>query len=380
VCYCASLTTIDTVTRIVILQHPRERDMPIGTARMAALCLPGAKLHVGVSWDGSPELRDATGDPDRPAILLWPGPGARDILTDPPAGPVTLIVVDGTWSQAKAIVRDNPALRSLPRYAFTAPQPSDYRVRREPRAEYVSTIEALMHVLGALEGQPERFRALLAPFRAMVDAHLARQHERQLRFRKPRPRVDRGPVLPREITERGGDLVCVVGEANAWPYHTPERELGDELVHWVAQRVGTGETLDVVVAPQLPVAPDLTTRLGLEETRLRGGVTHAELRDSLARFLRPSDVVCTWGHYGSKLLAKLGGTLPAERIDLRAVARDLTGRRIGAIEQFAESAGVAAGAGEPRALRRVRLLAGVVEAWRAGRLPARQRQQRPRRV
>ncbi|RPI67076.1 MAG: NAD-dependent epimerase/dehydratase family protein, partial [Ignavibacteriae bacterium] len=82
------------VTRVVILQHPREKDMPIGTARMAALCLPQARLHVGVDWDGRHVLRDATSAPARPAILLWPGPGARDILTEPPAGPVTLIVVD----------------------------------------------------------------------------------------------------------------------------------------------------------------------------------------------------------------------------------------------------------------------------------------------
>nr|MDQ3300003.1 DTW domain-containing protein [Myxococcota bacterium] len=40
VCYCAALPRIDTSTRVVILQHPRERDMAIGTARMASLCLP----------------------------------------------------------------------------------------------------------------------------------------------------------------------------------------------------------------------------------------------------------------------------------------------------------------------------------------------------
>src|SRR5204863_4222267 len=107
--------------------------------------------------------------------LLYPGPGARDILREPPAHPVTLVVVDGTWSQAKTVVRDNPILRALPRYAFATPEPSQYRIRREPRAEYVSTIEALMYVLGVLEGQPERFRALLEPLRTMVDNQLACQ-------------------------------------------------------------------------------------------------------------------------------------------------------------------------------------------------------------
>jgi len=66
----------------------------------------------------------------------------------PPPGPVTLVVVDGTWSQARNVVRDNPVLQALPRYAFATPEPSSTGIRREPRAENVSTIEALMHVLG----------------------------------------------------------------------------------------------------------------------------------------------------------------------------------------------------------------------------------------
>src|SRR3954470_3648823 len=97
VCYCAALPRIETATRVVILQHPRERDMPIGTARMASLCLPQATLHVGVRWGAHPALAAALPDRDRPPILLYPGPGARDILREPPGGPVTLIVVDGTW-------------------------------------------------------------------------------------------------------------------------------------------------------------------------------------------------------------------------------------------------------------------------------------------
>src|ERR1700722_5104347 len=99
VCYCAHLSSIETKTRVLLLQHPRERDMAIGTARMATLCLPNAELAVGVRWEDSPVLTRALSDPERPAVLLYPGPGAIDVATDPPAGPVTLIVIDGTWSQ-----------------------------------------------------------------------------------------------------------------------------------------------------------------------------------------------------------------------------------------------------------------------------------------
>ena len=38
--FCAELTLLPTKTRVVLLQHPRERDNAIGTAWMASLCLP----------------------------------------------------------------------------------------------------------------------------------------------------------------------------------------------------------------------------------------------------------------------------------------------------------------------------------------------------
>jgi DTW domain-containing protein len=179
VCYCRHLTSFPTRTRIVILQHPRERDVAIGTARMASLCLPSSELHVGFDWNGSPTLARLLGDPSHPPALLYPGEGAIDVVASPPTGPITLVVVDGTWAHAKKLVRANPPLAALPRYAFVPPVPSEYRIRREPRPTYVSTIEALVHVLGALEGDPERFTGLLAPFRAMIDAqleHVARAH------------------------------------------------------------------------------------------------------------------------------------------------------------------------------------------------------------
>lgn len=170
VCYCADLRTIPTRTRVALLQHPREERVPIGTAWMAHLCLPRSELHVGLDFEGAPFLSD----PDRPAALLYPGDGARDVLSDPPPGPITLVVVDGTWSQSRKLLALNPSLAALPRLAFRAPTPSEYRIRKEPHPTVVSTIEALALVLGALEGDPEGMAELLRPFRAMVD--------RQLRF------------------------------------------------------------------------------------------------------------------------------------------------------------------------------------------------------
>lgn len=367
VCYCLAVPRIETATRVVILQHPRERDMPIGTAHMARLCLPQSELHVGVRWEDSEPLARALSNPARPAILLYPGAGARDILREPPPGPVTLVVVDGTWSQAKTVVRDNPVLHALPRYAFATPEPSHYRIRREPNAEYVSTIEALMHVLGVLEGDPARFRSLLDPLRAMVDAQLACQAS------SPRRRVQRRARrvvrrFPGVLTERFADLVCVVGEANAWPYRERAASPRDELVHWVAHRVTTGETFEQIAAPQQPLSPSTTFHTGLPEDVLRRGVPRPELLAGYERFSRPGDVVCAWGTFGLNLFQASGGALPAQRLDLRAMAHRITHRKLGNLEDYAatldapsSSPPLAAG----RAGRRLALLLQIVRTWHA---------------
>jgi len=372
VCYCAHVRPVTTTTRVVLLQHPRERDVAIGTARMASLCLPGSELHVGVHWRGSPALARALGDPARPPALLYPGPGAIDVLRHPPAGPVTLVVVDGTWWQTKKVVRENPELAALPRYAFAPPSPSEYRIRREPRPTYVSTLEALVHVLGVLEGDPERFRAMLEPFRAMVDAQLAfeaRYRDAPSRHaRKPRP-APAPPHVPPVLRERPGDLVCVYGEANAWPYGSAERASGcsDELVHWVAHRPSTGETLDVVLAPRHPVSPATTLHSGLSAEVLAGGCAAAELEGRWRAFVRDTDVVCSWGHYVTSLFLGLGLPLPDERVDLRQAARVYARGKVGTLDDLVARLGATPSppAGQGRAHVRLARIAAIAASFAA---------------
>jgi DTW domain-containing protein YfiP len=364
VCYCRHVTTLPTRTRVVLLQHPRERDMPIGTARMASLCLENAEIHEGVEWGGSKVLERALSDPSRPPILLYPGEGAIDVVKNPPPGPVTLIVVDGTWWQSKKVVKQNPVLARLPRYAFTPPAPSEYRIRKEPNDTCVSTIEALMHVLGSLEGEPERFRAMMIPFRAMIDAQLHAQAHREQRLRHPRkPKPPRRPYVPELLRERPDDLLCVMGEANAWPYCEGglKSQYPDELVHWVAARPKTGEIFDTIIRPRAPVAPNTPYYVGLEPEEIAAGVPLEESLERWRAFVRESDVVCSWGHYPAGLFLASGGLLPPSRLDLRQVARTWAQGKVGTLEDFAAriEAPFARGLGRGRGGKRLDHLVSV---------------------
>lgn len=367
VCYCHALPTLATRTKVVILQHPRERDMPIGTARMASLCLPEATLRVGVRWDSDRELAASLTDPARPPILLYPGAGAKDILREPPRGPVTLVVVDGTWSQAKGVVRDNAVLRSLPRYAFAAPEPSQYRIRREPDDEYVSTIEALMYVLGALEGEPERFRALLEPLRAMVDAQLlANRHTPRFRLRRRVPGPN-GPRVPAVVAARPASLVCVVAESNAWPFSAGAQRYPEEVVHCALERVASGERLSALAAPDWPLSPSTPFHTELSAEALLGAGPRAALVDALRRFLVPGDIVCGWGHHSANLLVGAGIEL-GERLDLRAALQRLRNVKLGTLEEVGRELAAVEGlelapAAPGRAGRRLAILSALVRSW-----------------
>lgn len=367
VCYCAVLPSLATTTRIVILQHPRERTVPIGTARMATLCLPNAELHVGIDWSHHSGLAAALADPARSPILLYPGDAARDLFIDPPRSPVTLVVVDGTWSQAKTVVRDNPILRSLPRYGFVAPELSRYQIRREPSDAFCSTIEAVMHALGALEGDPARFRAMLAPFEAMVAAQITCRDERPQRFRAARPRRggDGRRKLPPALAERYDDVVVTAVEANALPYAMRDGTGSyEDPIHLVAHHPASGTTFERIICPRQPLAPSTTFHCELSAQELVAGGTLAEALAGLARFVPPRAVFASWGCYPIERLRAVGASID-ELLCVRSLAHHRDGRS-GSLDDRARAASepdlaVARG----RAGRRVAAMARMIARWRA---------------
>jgi DTW domain-containing protein YfiP len=339
--------SLPTRTRVVLLQHPRERHVPIGTARLAHLCLPDSALHVGVDFDDDQQVRAALeGDDGRPAYLLFPGPAAIDLAEAQPPGPITLVVVDGTWWQARKLLKRNAALRALPQLRFTPPAPSNYRIRREPADHCVATVEALALVLGALESDPARFASLLRPFEEMIDTQL--RYARTVRGARHRHALHRArrarrPPMGALLRANAANILCVHGEANAWPARRSDAP-PPEIVHWVARRVRTGETFEAVIGPRRPLAPSIPGHIGLDAARLSAGESWASFRARWEAFVRPDDFACTWGRYAPDLVEAEGIALPPARLDLRPVAGTILGARTGTVEDCSARLGLAVGA------------------------------------
>jgi len=179
VCICDRVEKVATQLRVVILQHPQEDDALLGTAKLVEVTLPKAEVRVGLSWaslDHAIGARKA--DRERWAVLAvakLPVPVPEEARNEPVVvidrkgrlrdlkrhGLEGIIVLDGTWSQAKTLWWRNAWLLKLPRVVLHPREPSIYgRLRKEPRKEWVSTLEAIGDVLPAL-GEPEAVRTNL---------------------------------------------------------------------------------------------------------------------------------------------------------------------------------------------------------------------------
>jgi DTW domain-containing protein YfiP len=324
--------------------------MPIGTARMSNLGLANSELHVAADLDCHPRVR-ALADAGPRTVLLFPGPGAVEPWALPDGPPTTLVVLDGTWIQARKMLERSERLQRLTRVAFIPDAPGAYRIRREPAAHCLATVEAVVQVLGRLENNPARFTPLLRAFEQMVEQQL---HFKTARpnpyFHAPRERPSERTRLQLALAPQRNHLVVVHAEANA--NASEARVPGQpELLQLVAERIATGERFAALLAPRRPMAASVPQHLELPASRFGGGEPVGDALARFARFLRADDQVCCWGRFALDLLQAEGGELRLV-VNLREAAARALGRSPGGPEQ---AAAALAGGDEPR------------RAWTAGR-------------
>ena len=187
-CICDSIKPIENKVSLLILQHPQEQDRALGTARLTALHFKNAVLKIGLSW---PSLSKALGrpvhDPSRWAVLYLGSAKVaelgtdRDIVAFNRKGEIEenqrgilkdlegIVLLDGTWSQAKALWWRNAWMLKCQRVILSPAHPSRYgKLRKEPRRDGLSTIEAAAMLLSGIEKRPDIAETLHAGFERML--------------------------------------------------------------------------------------------------------------------------------------------------------------------------------------------------------------------
>lgn len=180
---------------VLFFQHPQEPDKELGTARLAHLALENSVLKIALSVSN---LRKALGREEAPPSkwgVLYLGSGfksgdARGASMKPGLYPVKkdgtplppkeakeildslegIILLDGTWSQAKTLWWRNSWLLKCRRLILVPKSKSLYgNLRKEPRRECLSTIETTADALDALGEDPAIGEHLRAQFVGLLE-------------------------------------------------------------------------------------------------------------------------------------------------------------------------------------------------------------------
>ena len=198
-CVCDLVAPFDNRVELLILQHPQEQDRLLGSARLAARHFKNAHFKIGLSWPSLSKVLGREADPKRWAILylgslkaeaLAPG---RDIVVVTGKGTALpdqkaalrdiegIILLDGTWSQAKAMWWRNAWMLKCRRVLLARERPSRYgKLRREPRRDGLSTLEAAAMLMARLERDPKIEAALNTSFAKMLERYRAANGKKRI--------------------------------------------------------------------------------------------------------------------------------------------------------------------------------------------------------
>lgn len=177
-CMCTEFRTLQTRTRLALIWHRDEQRKSTNTGRLALRTLSNSEAYVRGIQDAPVDLSPLA-DPQRRLLVLFPDSGARPLtsalLQESPL-PVTLVVPDATWRQARTMVRREPILAESTKVIPPPGPPSRYRLRHTHTEGQLATAEAIARAFGVLEG-PHAQAELERIFHIMV--------ERTLEMRQP---------------------------------------------------------------------------------------------------------------------------------------------------------------------------------------------------
>lgn len=188
-CLCKYASPVDAGVKFVLLTHPKEfKRERTGTGRLTNITLVDSEILVGLDFSNNPRLRELLDDEKYFPALLYPGENAWTAKSEALAfqlkdKTLLVLVIDATWFCARKIIERNPFLLDFPRISFYEKYKSEFRFKREPKEDYISTIESCHYLIKELQSaglvkkevNPE---PLMTIFRKMVAFQIQAQNDR----------------------------------------------------------------------------------------------------------------------------------------------------------------------------------------------------------
>ncbi|WP_096739713.1 tRNA-uridine aminocarboxypropyltransferase [Pseudoalteromonas atlantica] len=151
-CICGAIKRLTNKVSVVILQHPSEEKIAKNTAKLLNLSLTDCKIIKG---ENNTDFAILNSLPVKSTVLLYPNEHATyldDTNPNPALNNIThLVVIDGTWKKAYKILQQTPLLTKFKTVSFKQLPQNRYAIRKAPRADSLSTLEAVAHSLLLIE-------------------------------------------------------------------------------------------------------------------------------------------------------------------------------------------------------------------------------------
>ena len=158
----------------------------------------------GSDFDSDQNLKGLIENPLHHSMILFPGKESLNLTHAsveaakalvPPGKRLVIMVIDGTWSAAKNMIKNSKVLSSLPKLSFEVNTTSIYEIRKQPSAHCLSTVEAVSALFENLKAKElcmpvpsDGHLKMIESFKKLISSQHSfesnPQHRQAKRFRK----------------------------------------------------------------------------------------------------------------------------------------------------------------------------------------------------
>ncbi len=168
-CLCDTLKVIPNNVHLIVLQHPSETKHPLNTVRIMKKSFKEMTIIIGEDFSTDIRLNTILSEINNSCAILYPGEDAVVLNSEESHKKIThILLLDGTWRKAKKIYMLSKNLHALPLIKLVTSTTTNYRIRKAPSDQSLSTIEAATIALDIIEPYLDTSAAILS-FQKMVD-------------------------------------------------------------------------------------------------------------------------------------------------------------------------------------------------------------------
>lgn len=167
-CLCSEIVQLSCDYQLIILQDPKEAKHALSSAPILAKSIIGSRLIIGEQFD---PIQILGKNWQQESLLVFPSENSLNSEQAQQQKFKYIILLDGTWRKVSRLLHLNPWLNELTSISIRASSASKYTIRKSPRDDGLSTIEAAACILNDLHNS-QNYTSILGAFYKMVNLQI----------------------------------------------------------------------------------------------------------------------------------------------------------------------------------------------------------------